>query len=103
MKARIFVRVARRPRFVGGATGRWKVDASHKHDQRPLEQGGQVLKTLHFGVDVVVPDQLFNDPMIPVVEIQVQADGTFLDEPVVVQVPVDQPLQPNLVPAETPE
>lgn len=91
MKARIYVRVARRPRWAG-SPGPWKIDASHKQDQRPLSQGDRVLKTLHFAVDVVVPDELFNDPMIPVVEVQVQPDGTFRNEPAVVQVPVDLPV-----------
>jgi hypothetical protein len=67
------------------------VDASHNHDQRPLVQGDNVLKTMHFAVDVVVPDEMFKDPMIPVVEVQVQPDGTFRTDPVVVQVPVDAP------------
>lgn len=89
MKARVYVRVAKRPNYNTGE--RYKVDAGHKHDQRPLTQGDVVLKTLHFAVDVTVPDELFKDPMIPVVEIQVEPDGTFRDEPVVVQVPVDLP------------
>lgn len=90
MKARIYVRVARKtgPYSRGGP---YKVDASHNHDQRPLEQSNRPLKTLHFAVDITVPDHLFKDPMIPVVEIQVQPDGTFVDEPVVVQVPLELP------------
>jgi hypothetical protein len=92
MKARIYVRVAKRPHWSGSPSTPWKVDASHKQDQRPLAQGDRVLKTLHFAVDVVVPDELFSDPMIPVVEVQVQSDGTFRNEPAVVQVPVDLPV-----------
>ena len=89
MIARIYVRVARRPNYISG--DRYKVDAGHKQDQRPLTQGDHVLKTLHFAVDVTVPDELFKDPMIPVVKIEVQSDGTFRDEPVVVQAPLEAP------------
>jgi hypothetical protein len=89
MKARIYVRVAKRPNYITGTA--YKVDAGHKFDQRPLSQGDVVLKTLHFAVDVVVPDEMFRDPMMPVVEVQVQPDGTFRDEPVAVQAPVDVP------------
>jgi hypothetical protein len=89
MKARIYVRVAKRPPY--GRGGPYKIDASHLHDQRPLEVGGKPLRTLHFAVEVQVPDELFKDPMIPVVSIEIQGDGTFRDEPHVVQIPVDVP------------
>jgi hypothetical protein len=51
---------------------------------------------LHFAVDVEIPDHLFKDPAMPVVEVQVDADGAFRDEPVVVQVPIE----PSPDPAE---
>lgn len=94
MKARIFVRVAKRPNWIRGE--RYKVAANHVRDDRPLEQGGQTLRTLHFAVDVEVPDELFKDPAMPVVEVQVEPDGTFRHDPVVVQVPIDTP-KPELV------
>jgi hypothetical protein len=89
MKARIYVRVAKRPNWMRGSN--YKVAANHTRDDRPLEQGGQTLRTLHFAVDVEVPDHLFKDPAMPVVEVQVEADGTFRQDPVVVQVPIDAP------------
>lgn len=87
MKARIYVRAARRPNWARG--GRYKIAADHNRNDRPLTQGEETLRTLHFAVDVEIPDVLFEDPAMPVVKIEIQADGAFRDEPVVVQVPLD--------------
>jgi hypothetical protein len=89
MKARIFIRAGRATRWHNGK--RDKVAASHRRDDRPLQIGDEVLRTLHFAVDVEIPDALFKDPAMPVVEVQVEPDGTFRQDPVLVQVPIDAP------------
>src|SRR4051812_3077664 len=91
MKARVYVRMAKRPNW---ATGKpYKIAASHNRDDKPLMQGDATLRTLHFAVDVEVPDELFRDPAMPVVEIKVEPDGTFRQDPIVVQVPLDVPAE----------
>lgn len=87
MKARIFVRVAKRSNFVAGE--RFKIAASHNRNDMPLYQGDKTLRTLHFAVDVEIPDEMFKEPSMPVVKVQVESDGTFRHDPVVVQVPIE--------------
>ena len=91
MKQRLYVRVAKRPRgsYVRGST--YKVDGSPSHNPRPLEQGGKLLKTLHFAVDLQLPEELFNDPAMPVVTVAIEPGEGYAVEPTVVQVETAPP------------
>jgi hypothetical protein len=77
MKARIYIRVGRAKRWHNGK--RDKVAASHRLDNSPLVIGDEVLRTLHFAVDVEIPEDLLRDPAMPVVKVQVEPDGDVCD------------------------
>jgi hypothetical protein len=91
MKERLYVRVAKRPNFRSVNGSRFKIDAGPSHNPRPLEQGETLLKTLHFAIDVEMPDELFKDPAMPVVKLQVEPGQGYLVEPTLVQAEVPVP------------
>lgn len=93
MKERIYVRVARRPGYSVVKGSRYKIDAGTSHNPRPLEQGSYLLKTLHFALDVELPDKLFDDPAMPVVTVQIEPGDGYAVEPTVVQVEAAPPTE----------
>lgn len=95
MKERLFVRVAKRPNYRSFNGSRYKIDAGASHNPRPLEQGATLLKTIHFAIDVELPDNLFNDPAMPVVKLKIEPDMGFAIEPQVVQVEMAPPPDPE--------
>jgi hypothetical protein len=95
MKARVYIRAGRAKRWHGGRAGRDKIAASHLRDDNPLRIGDEVLRTLHFAIDVEIPDALFVDPAMPVVKVQVQGDGTYMTVPEAIQVDVPVPTVPD--------
>jgi hypothetical protein len=91
IKKRVYLRVAKRDRSVRG--NQYVVSLTENPNNMPIMVGseGRPLRTIHFAFDINIPDSLFREPTMPVVEVQVNADGTFADMLVVVQVPVDVP------------
>jgi len=81
--------VAKRPRHSTVNGSRFKIDASPSHNPRPLEQGNHLLRTLHFAIDVELPDKLFDDLSLPVVTVEVKPDEGYVVEPSVVQVELE--------------
>lgn len=96
MRERLYVRVAKRPRgsYVKGSS--YKIDAGASHNPRPLEQGGTLLKTLHFALDVELPDELFRDPAMPVIKVEIQPGDGYAIEPTATQVEVGPPSDPSV-------
>jgi hypothetical protein len=95
MRQRLYVRVAKRPHGSLVQGSRFKIDAGPSHNPRPLEQGAYLLKTLHFAIDVDLPDRLFDDMALPVVRLEIKPGESYVVEPTIeptiVQVELAEP------------
>lgn len=91
MKQRLYVRVAKRPSGTWINGSNYKIDAGPSHNPRPLEQGNHLLKTLHFALDVELPDGLFTDPAMPVVKVKIEPGDGYAVEPTAVQIEIAPP------------
>lgn len=89
MKARLFLRVAKRPHWHGNSN--YKVDASAARKDAPLTVGDKTLRTLHFAVDIEIPDEAFAEPAMPVIGVRLDETGGFALEPLVEQVDLEPP------------
>lgn len=78
MKAKIYMRLARSPRARDG----WKVEATTSPNPRAIVMGSdsEPLHTIHFALELTIPDHLLKPAQWPVVEIE-------LPDGVVTQIP----------------
>lgn len=97
MKVRAYVRVAKNTR---GARTPYKVDASPTAKAHPLAQGAGVyerpLHTVHFALDIELPDGIFDPKEWPVVEVVVPPETV---ERIAVEVPAELVLEAPAEPA----
>ena len=93
MKERIYVRVARRPNWSMHRGSRYKIDAGPTHNPRPLmvgsERSRKLLKTIHFAIDIEIPDKIFDDPAMPVVKMTLESGKGYAVEPNIAQVTIE--------------
>jgi len=85
MKTRLYVRLARSR---SSRTG-WRVDAAMKPNPNPLTEGGmKSLHTLHFALDLEMPQDIFDPRAWPSVQIRLDRDTIQQIPDEVIAVPV---------------
>lgn len=85
MKAKLYVRAARHQRYRRG----YRVDTSLTHNPDPLTVGvgyaEESVHTVHFVLNVHIPDELLRPAALPQVDVIIDADLTTVVAPVVEQ------------------
>lgn len=89
MRERLHVRIAERAIWRGSS--KFKVEASQIHNPRPIEIAGRPAKTVHFAIDLEIPDSILKDPAMPVVKLTIDPGQGYAIEPTVEQVAVEPP------------